>query len=108
MADDVQAQINGLRGELGDVKLQVSKVEAEVRVTKHDVANMQMGLTGFAARFDKFQDSISTKLDGMSDRLAALNVKQEKGVSFFAGMAAVISITAGFIIMLVKMLFPAS
>lgn len=104
---DVQTQLNDLRNDVGNVKLQISKMEAEVRVTKHDVANIQMGLTGFSARFDKFQDTMGSKMDALAEKMSALNIKQEKGVSFFAGMAAVISVSAGFIIMLVKMVFGA-
>jgi hypothetical protein len=77
-----------------DNDLQVAKelgaLQADMRTVKHDLAN------------------VSAKLDGLSTQISSLNVKQEKGAGFWAGIAATgafivtisgLAITAGIKIM---------
>lgn len=83
----------------------VAELDADVRVTKHAVANMQMQSNSLATKLDKIEERMGQKLDGLSDKVAALNVKQERGLGFFAGIAFVIVSCGGTLLALAKFLF---
>jgi len=67
----------------------VSALQADMRTVKHDVAN------------------ISGKLDGLSTQIANLNVKQERGLAFFAGVSFVVGGVGAMLLALGKLLFGA-
>lgn len=104
-ADDVQAQLQELRTDVANVKVGLAEVRAEVRVTKHDVANTQQMLVGLDTRLEKTQSAIGEKLDILTEKIAGLNLKHEKGVGFYAGVGATATICGGFILFLIKQLF---
>lgn len=118
--NDAQSKIEELRTDLatfkGETGRAIAEVRAEVRIVKHDQANMQMGFNGFTARMEKSQDGMksdikematafTTGFDGLKKDLAGLTVKQERGAGFFAGIAASVTVCGGFLMFLLKMLF---
>lgn len=94
----------------------VADLDADVRVVKHTMANMQQSSQGLAAKLEKIEDRMGLKLDGLATTvdtkieslrkdLAAINVKQERGAGFFAGIAFVVVSCATLIMGLAKLLF---
>lgn len=128
MSPDVDAQVmQALRDKVGDV-------DATVRVVKHDLANQRQVQEAIIGRMDKadlrlekFEERTSAQIEKVTDKIGfqiealgrqfaaetsslsaqfqALNVKQEKGTSFYAGMAAVITLVVTIIMGLAKVLF---
>ncbi len=103
--NDIERQIHELRGEVANIKTQVAEVKAEVRVTKHDGANTQQMLAGLSSRFETSQEKISTKLDSLGDKIAAINTSNARGVGFFSGMAFMVTACGGMLLFLGKILF---
>lgn len=116
---DIQA-MQALRDKMGDL-------DGTVRVVKHELANSQQAALGRDIRFDKFEertrvqfeemrkettasfdrvnDTITRKFDDLSAQFSTLNIKQEKGASFYAGIAAVMTFVITVIMGLAKILF---
>lgn len=113
-----------------DMRLEVAKVHELIRVVKHDRANDAQAQLGFERslermekkqdkfdeRFEKLEEKlggkieenhkvINDKIDALKDSLAAVNLKQERGVGFFAGVAAVFTVAITIILFLVKLIF---
>lgn len=105
---ELQSQFQELRREVNDrmskFETGMAKMEAEVRVTKHDVAGISQAQIGFIARVDKFQDAIGSKIDGLTERLSTLNLAQTRGAGFFAGIAASITVCLALLGLLAKFL----
>lgn len=91
---------------------EVNELKTAVRITKHDVSNVQQMIIGINTRFDRLESSIKTDMKESRDEfskelrdlgkivsddtkrlsaeISAVNTKQEKGVGFVGGVAAVI------------------
>lgn len=110
---DVQDEVRKLRDEVGELK-------TTTRVTKHDVANLQVGMTGLAARVEKIVDQLSRELketrDSLSNEMrselkllgneiASINKTQARGAGFYAGVMAAITAGGGLLMALAKILF---
>lgn len=67
----------------------VSALQADMRTVKHDVSN------------------ISGKIDALGVQIAKLNVKQERGLGFFAGVSFMIGSVGALLLALGKLLFGA-
>src|SRR6478736_989567 len=100
---DVHDEVRKLRDEVGELK-------TTTRVTKHDVANLQQTMGFINTRLDKIQDQatreaketrdivsaeirqlsekMATETKLLSNEIATINTKQEKGASFYAGIIA--------------------
>lgn len=94
-----------LRGQLTDLSKEVGDLKGSVRVVKHDVANMQMAQIGFGTKLEKVEDRLGSKIDNLSTQLGAVNLKQERGFGFFAGMGFVIVSCGGLLLAVGKLLF---
>lgn len=101
---DFHQEMTSLRAEL---KGDYAKLEAEVRVTKHDVKNLHDMFSGLGVRIDKLDEKIAGKIDALAEKLTGVNVQQARGLGFFAGVSAVITIAGGIILTLAKLLFGA-
>lgn len=88
---DLASEVAGLKADIADVK-------AETRVTKHDVVNLRDMFAGLGHRLDKLEDKIIGKIE-------TINMTQARGLGFFAGVSAVVTIAGGFMLALAKMLF---
>lgn len=113
-----------------DLRMEVAKAHELIRVVKHDLNNdrqAQMNFERHLERMEKKQDKfderlekleeklgskieenhkvINDKMDALKDSLTAVNLKQEKSVGFYGGIAAVFTIAVTIILFLVKLLF---
>jgi len=113
-----------------DVRLEIAKVHELIRVVKHDRNNdaqsqlafernlerMEKKQDKFDERLEKLEEKLggkieenhkvlNDKMDALKDSLNAVNLKQEKGVGFFAGVAAVFTVAVTIILFLVKIIF---
>lgn len=104
----MQQEMAELKSDVAGLKVDIARVEAETRVTKHDVANLKEMFSGLGVRIDRLDEKLVNKLEILSDRLTGLNLKQERGLGFFAGVSAVITIAGGFLLAVAKLLFGAN
>ncbi|WP_375187764.1 hypothetical protein [Sphingobium yanoikuyae] len=116
--------------EIAELRMDVAKAHELIRVVKHDLNNDRQAQINFERhleRMEKKQDKfderiekleeklggkieenhkvISDKVDALKDSLNAVNLKQEKSVGFYGGVAAVFTISVTIILFLVKLLF---
>lgn len=116
--------------EIAELRMDVAKAHELIRVVKHDLNNDRQAKVNFERHLermekkqDKFDDRIekleeklagkieenhkviSDKVDALKDSLNAVNLKQEKSVGFYGGVAAVFTISVTIILFLVKLLF---
>lgn len=116
--------------EIADLRVEVAKAHELIRVVKHDLnndrqaqANFERHLERMEKKQDKFDERIekleeklagkieenhkviSDKVDALKDSLTAVNLKQEKSVGFYGGVASVVTISITIILFLVKALF---
>ncbi|WIA54297.1 hypothetical protein N6H05_14620 [Sphingobium sp. WTD-1] len=116
--------------EIAELRMEVAKAHELIRVVKHDLNNDRQAQINFERhleRMEKKQDKfderiekleeklagkieenhkvISDKVDALKDSLNAVNLKQEKSVGFYGGVAAVFTISVTIILFLVKLLF---
>lgn len=110
--EDVRSAVDRLATKVADL-------DADVRVTKHNVANMQMNTEGLARKLEKLEDRMGTKFEDLTKtvhdkfeavikEIGAVNMKQERGAGFYAGMAAVIGVMVSLLAVLAKFLFGGS
>lgn len=112
-APEMSDEVRKLRDEVGELK-------TTTRVTKHDVANLQMVTTGLAQRVEKIADQLSRELketrEGLSSEfrsemklisteIAGINKVQARGAGFYAGVMAVITVGGGILLGIAKLLF---
>lgn len=115
---------------VADLRLEIARAHELIRVVKHDLNNDRQAQINFERhleRMEKKQDKfderiekleeklagkieenhkvISDKVDALKDSLTAVNLKQEKSVGFYGGVAAVFTISVTIILFLVKLLF---
>lgn len=102
---EINAQLQELRTDIANVKTDIANVKADVRVAKHDVNSLQQSLDGFGRRFEKFQEQMVSKMDGISDKIVTVNGRQDKGVAFVAGASAAVTALIGFVIWLASKAF---
>lgn len=134
MDPDIHDEVRRVSDKVVDLELSTTKklgeIETSVRLSKHEGANTQQIIVGLTARMDRFETSfksemkdfredvgkefrqIATQLTadvkGLSQELATINTKQEKGLSFVAGVVAVFTVGGGLLLMLGKVLFGGS
>ena len=72
--------------EMSAIREQFGEMKADTRTLKHDVANIQQGM------------------QAIGNRLTNLNSRQERGLSFFAGMAFVVTSCGGLLLAVWKLL----
>jgi predicted nucleic acid-binding Zn-ribbon protein len=110
---DMSDEVRKLRDEVGELK-------TTTRVTKHDVANLQMGMNGLTQRVEKIVDQLSRELKEtreslsnemrselklVSSEIAGINKVQARGAGFYAGVMAVITVGGGILLGIAKLLF---
>ena len=95
---DIHHEILGL-------KTDVANLRAEVRVTKHDVANVAAAQSGLGSRLDRMEERIGNKIEGLAEKIGVVNTQQARGLGFFAGMAFVVTAAGGLLLALGKLLF---
>lgn len=109
MSPDIETSLLQLREKVNDVETtltsKIADIDKTVAVTKHDVANLKTMLTAFNMRVDKFEDRMGKKIDDLHASLTALNIKQEKGLSFFAGISFAAIVVGGALMQLYKFMF---
>lgn len=113
-----------------DLRMEVAKVHELVRVVKHDrnndaqsQINFERNLERMEKKQDKFDERIekleeklggkieenhkiiNDKIDALKDSLTAVNLKQEKSVGFYGGVAAVFTVAVTVVLFLIKLLF---
>lgn len=98
-------ELSELKNEVAGLKVDIADVRAEIRVTKHDVAGLATQQIAIGQRLDKLEERIVGKIEGLTDKLTGLNLRQERGVGFFAGVSAVVTFSGGFLLLAVKLLF---
>lgn len=116
--------------ELAELRMEIAKAHELIRVVKHDLNNDRQAALNFERHLermekkqDKFDDRLekledklgaridanhsilNDKMDALKDSLTAVNLKQEKSVGFYGGVAAVFTIAVTVILFLVKLLF---
>ena len=116
--------------EIAELRMEVAKAHELIRVVKHDLNNDRQAQVNFERhleRMEKKQDKfderiekleeklggkieenhkvISDKVDALKDSLNAVNLKQEKSVGFYGGVASVVTISITIILFLIKALF---
>lgn len=101
----MQQELADLKNDVAGLKVDIARVEAETRVTKHDVGNLKEMFSGLGLRIDRLDEKLVSKLESLADRLTTLNIKQERGLGFFAGMGAVVTVVGGFLLAVAKVLF---
>ncbi len=108
-----------VRDAVQKLELRMADMEADVRVVKHDVKNMQQSNQGLATKLDRLENRVGEKIDAVKDgmanrfetlteKVAAINVQQARGAGFFAGIAAVITVCSGLVLGIAKLLFGGS
>lgn len=117
---DLKAEFASLKDKVtsleSEMTRQYSNLEAEVRITKHDVINLTQMLNGFSARMEKMEERLAQKIDGISADftkevrtlaagIAAVNVKQERGTAYVAGVMCAAGVVGGMLMLLAKFLF---
>lgn len=115
---------------INDLRMDVAKAHELIRVVKHDLNNDRQAQINFerhldrmekkqdkfderlekveeklGARIDANHTVLSDKMDALRDSLAATNMKQARGVGFFAGVGAVFTVAITIILFLVKLIF---
>lgn len=80
--------------ELNDLRSKVADMDADVRVTKHAVANMQMAQTSFGSKLDKMEEKLGGKIDNLTAQINVINTTQARGLGFFAGVSFIV-VSAG-------------
>lgn len=53
IAQSVQQELNDVKTELSPLKVDIARVDAETRVTKHDVSNLRYMFSGLGVRLDR-------------------------------------------------------
>jgi len=110
---EMSDEVRKLRDEVGELK-------TTTRVTKHDVANLQMGMNGLTQRVEKIVDQLSRELKEtreslsnemrselklVSSEIAGINKVQARGAGFYAGVTASVAAGGGLLMALAKILF---
>lgn len=105
---ELQTQFHELRREVGErmskFESELANINTEVRVTKHDVNNMQQMVVGLDRRLEKMQESLTLDIKAIGIQISAVNMKQEKGAGFYAGVIAAATMAISVISLLVKFL----
>lgn len=105
----MQAELAALKDEFAGFRLETNdklgKLETEVRVVKHDFVNLKDMINGVGSRVEKVEEKIGAKLDIIFEKVAGLNVQQQRGAGFVAGVIAAASVAAGLLLFLAKLLF---
>lgn len=94
-----------IQRELAGIRSEISRLDGDVRVAKHDVANMRQAQQGINIRLDKMEERLGNKIEGLSDKLGNLNTQQARGLGFFAGIAFMITSAGALLLALGKLLF---
>jgi hypothetical protein len=94
--------------ELNDLRAKVADVDADVRVTKHAVANLQMSQTSLGSKIDKMEEKLGGKIDNLTAQINVINTTQARGLGFFAGSAFIITACGGVLIAVAKFIFGVS
>ena len=64
--------------ELNDLRSKVSDMDADVRVTKHAVANMQQTQGAIGAKIEKMEEKIGDKIDKLAAQISSLEVERSR------------------------------
>lgn len=83
----------------------VADLEADVRVTKHNVNNMQATFQALASKLERIEERVGMKLDVLTEKVAELKIEQGRSAGFYAGVAAVITACISVVAILTKFLF---
>lgn len=83
----------------------LSKVETEVRVAKHDMANLSTAFGAHAVNMQRMEDVLTSKLEQIAKDLKTVTISHTKGLGFFAGIMAVIGVASGLVLLLLKYVF---
>jgi hypothetical protein len=109
IAPEIHLSLAALQTEVTNLKLdlteKIGKLETEVRVVKHDYDNLKGVINGLSTKFEKMEEKIGSKMDGLLDKITGLDVSQAKGFGFFAGVGAVFTVSVTVILAIVKVLF---
>lgn len=81
----------------------VGQVETEVRVLKHDFNNMAMTWQGLDRKLEKIEDRMAARFDELAKAISTLDIKQERGFGFFAGISFVVVACGAVIIGAIKL-----
>lgn len=103
--------------QIADLGTELAKLHGEVRVVKHDLAQVQMRQEisfrsieklddKVSKRIDDFDNKVSSKFDILTERVAGLNAQHQKGLGFFAGIGFMITLPAGVVALIVKLVHP--
>jgi len=128
---DIHDEVSKVRDKVADLELSTTRkmgeIETTVRVVKHDQANMKMMIEGVNTRIDRFENHFKADMKDMRESVSAdlkavvvqleastkaltkdittVNTKQEKSLSFFAGVVAVFTVGGGLLMAIGKVLF---
>ena len=91
--------------ELNDLRSKVADVDADVRVTKHAVANMQQAQGAIGHKIEKMEEKLGVKIDMLTEKISVINATQSRGLGFFAGVAFIITTAGGLLIAVAKLLW---
>lgn len=100
-----QEELAQVRADIAILRDKLGEVEAETRVTKHAVANVQQSQVAINGRLDKFEEKIGGKLDLLSEKISCINTQQQRGFGFAAGVAFVVTACGTILLTVIKFLF---
>ena len=111
IAPEIRQELASLKDEVHSLKVdlndKIGKLDTEVRIVQHDYVQLKDMINGVGARVEKVEERISGKIDALAEKLAGVNMQQARGIGFFAGVSAVITIAGGLLLALGKILFGA-
>lgn len=95
--------------EVHNIMLRLTEMEAELRVTKHEVKNLHMENISLAGKVEKFEDRMGKKIEDLGEKLGDkinnINMQQQRGLGFFAGAAFIVTSGIAAIVAMAKLLF---
>lgn len=94
--------------ELNDLRAKVGDMDADVRVTKHAVANLQMTQTSLGSKIDKMEEKLGGKIDNLTAQINVINTTQARGLGFFSGVSFIIVSAGAVLIAIAKFVFGVS
>lgn len=128
---DIHDEVSRVRDKVADLELSTTRkmgeIETNVRLVKHDQANMKMMVEGLSVRIDRFENQLKTDMKDLRDsvsadvkavttqmaedtrkltqEISAVNTRQEKSLGFVSGVVAVFTVGGGLLMLIGKALF---
>lgn len=77
----------------------IGSLQADMRTVKHDVA-------GLSGKMDGLAGLLSTHVAALSAEIGKVNTRQERGLGFFGGVAFILTLPVGALLLAFRLIFP--